>query len=127
MAQHEPVPESRWSRAVLVGAARRFAKLILGFAGVTVVASLAVGLPSGNSLSRSLSTGFYLVGCVTLVVGFALAARGPVRAGTGEARGFRFITASERDGALADSAIFVAVGVVLLVVGVLSDTRYPLL
>jgi hypothetical protein len=124
--QQQPVPEPRWSRAVVAGAARRFGKLILGFASVTVAASLAIGLPSGSSLSRSLSTGFYAVGCATLLIGFALAARGPVRAGKGDGRGFRWITPSEREEAVADSAIFIALAVVLLMIGVLCDTRYPL-
>jgi hypothetical protein len=125
--RRQQVPEARWSRALLAGAARRFGKLLSGFAAVTVAASLAVGLPSGNSVSRSLSTGFYLVGCLTLVLGFALAVRGPVRPGKGDARGLRWITPTERDDAIADSALFLALAVVLLLVGVLSDTRYPLL
>jgi hypothetical protein len=111
----------------VAGAARRFGKLVAGFAAVTVIASLAIGLPSGNSLSRSLSTGFYLAGCCTLVLGFALAARGPVRLGAGAARGSRWVTRSERADAIADSALLIAVGVVLLALGIASDTRYPLL
>ncbi|MDX6525608.1 MAG: hypothetical protein QOI43_1119 [Gaiellales bacterium] len=60
--------------------------------------SVAVGLASGNGLSRSLAFGLYVVGCARLVIGFALA----------------------------DAALFVVLGIVLLVLGVLSDTRYPL-
>jgi hypothetical protein len=88
--------------------------------------SVAVGLASGNGLSRSLSFGLYVVGCATLVIGFALAARGPLRAGRDEARGSRWFSAGERDDALADAALFVVLGIVLLVLGVLTDTRYPL-
>jgi hypothetical protein len=121
-----PASEPRWSRAVIMGAARRFGRLVLGVTGITVLASLAIGLPSGSSLSRSLATGFYVAGCVTLVLGFALAARGPVRIGRSEAGGVRFATASERDDAISDSAIFLALGIVLLLAGVLLDTRYPL-
>ena len=85
MGQRHPVPEARWSRAVIAGAARRFCKLILGFAAITVAASLAIGLPSGNSVSRSLSTGFYLVGCLALVLaalGYAGVAGGSALAAT---------------------------------------------
>jgi hypothetical protein len=89
--------------------------------------SVAVGLASGNGLSRSLSFGFYVVGCATLVIGFALAARGPLRVGRHDATGSRWFTAGERDDALADAALFVVLGVVLLALGVLTDTRYPLL
>jgi len=53
-------------------------------------------------------------------------ARGPLRAGRDEARGSRWFSAGERDDALADAALFVVLGIVLLVLGVLTDTRYPL-
>jgi hypothetical protein len=53
--------------------------------------------------------------------------RGPVRLGKNERGGYRVVTRDEREDAIADSALFVALGVVLLVIGVLADTRYPLL
>lgn len=125
--QLPPAPEARWSRAIVVGAARRLGKLLAVAAAVTALASVAIGLPSGNSLLRSLSTGFYLAGCCTLVVGFALAARGPLRPRGGDVRGFRWATPGERDDAIDDSALFIVLAVVLLVLGVATDTRYPLL
>jgi hypothetical protein len=75
---------------------------------------------------RSLSFGFYAVGCGTLIVGFALAARGPLRLGGSEGPGSRRFSAGERADALADAALFVVLGIVLLALGVLTDTRYPL-
>jgi hypothetical protein len=112
--------------AVLAPALRRLARLVLVTAAGTAIVSLLIGLLSGSSVSRSLSFGFYLVGCGALVVGFALAVRGPVRLGKNERGGHRIVTRDEREDAIADSALFVALGVVLLVVGVLADTRYPL-
>jgi uncharacterized membrane protein HdeD (DUF308 family) len=99
--------------------------LLVSIAG-TAIASAVIGLLAGSSLTRSLSVGFYVVGCGTLVLGFALALRGPVRLGTGEQTGLRVVPAEERQDAIADSALLVVLGIALLVLGVLSDTRYPL-
>lgn len=112
--------------ALLSAAGRRLARLAVVTAAGTAIVSLLIGLLSGSSISRSLSFGFYLVGCGALVVGFALAVRGPVRLGKNEQGGYRVVARDERDDAIADSALFVALGVVLLLVGVLADTRYPL-
>lgn len=121
-----PHPEPVSGRPLAAGAARRFVRLLLALAGIAAGLSLAIGLPSGSSLSRSLSVGLYITGCGTLLVGFALAVRGPVRPGHGVTRGLRWISADERDDATADSLLLVALAVVLLVLGVLADTRYPL-
>jgi hypothetical protein len=110
MAQRAPLPEKRWSRAVARAAARRFALLVAGAAGVTALVSLAIGLPSGSSLSRSLSVGLYATGCLAIVAGFALGLPG-----------------RRRDDAISDSALFVALGFVLLALGILADARYPLI
>jgi hypothetical protein len=105
-----PLPDARSLRAVAVATARRFGLLVAGSAGVTALVSLALGLPSGSSASRSLSVGLYAVGCLSLVAGLALGMRGRAR-----------------DDAISDSALFVVLGFVLLVLGVLADTRYPLM
>jgi hypothetical protein len=99
---------------------------LLVLAGGTAGVSLAGGLASGNGFHRSLSFGFYVVGCGTLVIGFALAARGPLRVGGREGPGSKWFSAGEREDAVADAAVFVVLGLVLLVLGVLTDTRYPL-
>jgi uncharacterized membrane protein HdeD (DUF308 family) len=123
----EPAPEAETSdRAVYRAAARRLLRLALAAAAATAVVSLIFGLLAGSSVSRSLSVGFYLIGCAALLVGFALAVRGPVRLGGDEQHGFRVATRDEREDAIADSALLVALGVVLLLIGVLADTRYPL-
>jgi hypothetical protein len=92
------------------GAARRFAVLVACAVGVTALVSLAIGLPSGSSLSRSLSVGLYAAGCLAIVAGFALGLRG-----------------RRREDAISDSALFVVLGFLLLVLGILADTRYPLI
>ncbi|MEO9177110.1 MAG: hypothetical protein ABI317_16470 [Gaiellales bacterium] len=97
---------------VLAGAVRRFALLVLSAAGVAGVVSLLIGLAAGSPVLRSLSVGFYACGALAVVLGVALGVRGPGRT-HGEA--------------ISDSALFVVLGLVLLVLGVLSDPRYPIL
>jgi hypothetical protein len=47
-----------------------------------------------------------------------------VRPGRG---GIRFVSAREQEDALSDSALFVVLGLALLALGVLTDSRFPLL
>jgi hypothetical protein len=114
-------------RRVLVAAARRFASLVLAAAGIAAVVSLAIGFAAGSSVLRSLSVGFYASGALAVVLGVALGVRGPVRPARGERHGFHWIGAREREEAISDSALFVILGLVLLALGVLTDTRYPVL
>jgi hypothetical protein len=131
--RRQPPPDSapRAAQATAVPlwavAGRRLLRLLLASVAGTALVSSAIGQLAGSPLSRSLSVGFYVVGCGTLVLGFALAVRGPVRLGKGEQRGFRVVTRDERDDAIADSALLVVLAIALLVLGVLADTRYPLL
>jgi hypothetical protein len=119
-----------------VAALRRFAGLLIVLALSTAVLSLAIGLPYGSTAGRSISIGFYLMGSFLLVSGFFVGNRGPVRA-KGDAgvpvfgplmrnRMLRWATPEEREESLSISVIFVALGVVLIVLGVLADTRYKL-
>ena len=119
-----------------VAALRRFAGLLLVLAAGTVVLSAAIGLAMGSAITRSLSIGFYLIGSFLLVSGFFVGNRGPVRA-KGDAgipifgplmanRMLRWATPEEREESLSISVVFVALGIVLIVFGVLADTRYNL-
>ena len=113
---------------MLRAAARRFLVLLGGLAGATAVLSLLGGLLGGASVSRALAVGFYLVGSFMLVAGFFIGNRGPVRPkGTGPmlfgSRMMRWATPLEREDSLNESALFVAVGFVLILVGVAVDTR----
>jgi hypothetical protein len=122
---------------VLLAAARRFV-VLLGVitVGVAVVASL-LGLLFGSSLHRAVSLGFYLVGSFLLIAGFFLGNRGPTRLkgspgaegpwGIGTKRRVRWATPEERDAAINDSAILVALGFALIIVGVAADDRHSLL
>jgi hypothetical protein len=119
------------------GAARRIAILLTVVLGITAAVSMLVGLLAGSSLARSVSTGFYLVGCFLIVLGFFSGIRGPVRArgrdederplsaffSSGIWAGVRSATSDERTDALATAWLFLLLGVVLVLAGVLVDSR----
>jgi hypothetical protein len=124
-------------RATLVGALRRFVGLLLVLAAGTVACSLAIGLAMGSSIPRSLSIGFYLIGSFLLISGFFVGNRGPVRAKGDDYsvpvfgplmrhRMLRWATPEEREETLGVSVVFVALGVVLILFGLVADTRYEL-
>jgi hypothetical protein len=117
---------------VLRAALRRFLLLLGATAGTTFVGSVAVGLALGARFGRAVSVGFYLVGSFLLVAGFFIGNRGPVRPkGAGPslfgARFMRWATPLEREETLNESAIYVVVGFLLIVLGVAADSRYRLL
>jgi hypothetical protein len=86
----------------------------------------------GASLGRSVSLGFYLVGCFLLVVAFFVGNRGPVRQkGPGAPlfgpRFMRWATPLEREESLNESALYLVLGIVLILLGVATDSRVSLL
>jgi hypothetical protein len=116
---------------MLRAAGRRFLVLLAGVAGATAALSLLAGLLGGASLNRALTVGFYLVGSFLLIAGFFIGNRGPVRPkGTGPmlfgSRIMRWATPLEREETINESALFVALGFVLIVIGVLVDSRTAL-
>ena len=114
----------------------RFATLLLAIGLGTAVFSLVIGLAAGSSASRSVSVGFYLVGSLLLLFGFFVANRGPVRTqddstttlfGPLTRSGMlRWASADEVGDSLNMSAVFVALGFVLIFLGAATDNRYPL-
>jgi hypothetical protein len=117
----------------LAAATRRFAILLGAIAAVTALVSLLLGLAVGSGVHLSVSVGFYLVGSFLLVAGFFIGNRGPARFKGEEHAGFfgprklRWASLEERTTTLNESAIFVAIGFALLVVGMLVDDRARLL
>jgi hypothetical protein len=113
-------------------AGRRFLGLFLLASAITLAASLAIGLPLGAGVSRTISVGFYCVGSFLLISGFFVGNRGPVRLKRDVgvpllgSRYMRWATPEEREETINLSAIFVVLGFVLIVVGVLTDNRYNL-
>lgn len=117
--------------AVLLGAARRFLLLLGGTSAAVAVCALGVGLLGGFSLNRSLANGFEGFGVLLLVLGFFIGNRGPVRSKVDAVpffgpRFLRWATPEEHRSTIAESAIFVVLGLVLVVIGIVIDNRYRL-
>ena len=116
----------------MAAAARRFAILFGALAGGTAVLALLIGLAFGSSVSRSLSLGWYAVGSVLLLSGFFVGNRGPARP-QGEGwnvfslkRWVRWATPDEQRESLSLSAVLVVLGLLIITLGVIADTRYSL-
>jgi hypothetical protein len=120
------------------GAARRITVLLAFALGVTALVSMLVGLASGSSFTRSISAGFYIVGCFLVVLGFFSGLRGPVRPvgkedeetrplsaffTSGLWGGVRTASSDERADALGTAWFFLLLGIVLVLAGVLVDGR----
>ena len=116
----------------MAAAARRFAIVLCALAGGTAALALLVGLAFGSSVSRSLSLGWYIIGCTLLISGFFVGNRGPSRPeGEGWSafslrRWVRWATPDEQRETLSLSAVLVVLGFLLIALGVLADTRYTL-
>jgi hypothetical protein len=113
-------------------ALRRLVKLVVGLAAGTALLSVAIGLLLGADLLRSLAIGFYLAGSFMIAVGFLLGNRGPARM-RGDAsplpfapRRVRWATREEHFEAINSSAVFVVLGLALILIGVVADTRHRL-
>jgi hypothetical protein len=116
-------------------AGSRFVGLFVLASAITVVLSILLGLLLDASLSRAISLGFYVMGSFLLVSGFFVGNRGPVRLKANAdpggpflfgSRFVRWATPSEREETINLSAIFIALGFVLILVGVAADNRYNL-
>ena len=127
---------------MLIAAARRLGILLAVTSGITLVASLLGALLFGSGLFRAISVGFYVVGSFLLVAGFFVGNRGPARPKDGEetgsaiagmfgigvaARGVRWATTEERDETIANSALFVTLGFLLILIGFVTDDSVRLI
>ena len=118
--------------AIIAAGLRRFALLLGGLCEFTAALTLLFAALGGGNVDRTVAIGFDLVGIFFLVAGFFVGNRGPVRL-KGQAsvplfgeRRMRWATPGERDAAISDSAIFIAVGIAMIVIGVAIDSRYRL-
>jgi hypothetical protein len=124
---------------MLLAALGRFALAVLLCVGVTVAGSLLFGLLAGASLERALSLGFYAVGSFLLVCGFFVGNRGPTRVDSESpapmalpmvnfaGRRLRWATGREQNETISSSAVFICLGLVLVVIGILVDGRRSLI
>jgi hypothetical protein len=117
----------------------RLAIAVLLCVGLTAVGSLLIGLIIGASVDRSLVLGFYLVGCFFMLTGFFVGNRGPARVKSEEpgaaatpfgvfsgSRRLRWATLGEQEETINSSAVFVTLGIILVIAGVLLDSRHAL-
>ena len=123
----------------MVAALRRFAVVVASAAALTAAGSFLVGLLIGSSAERSISVGFYLVGSFFLLSGFFVGNRGPARVKSESAgpmilplpgfaaRRLRWATLDEQDETIGNSALFIVLGVILVAIGILVDSRHSLL
>ena len=114
-------------------ALRRILKLFVIITVGTVVLSLLFGLMLGASITRSIAIGFYLVGCFVLFGAFFFGNRGPIRPGGDKEVGGllsvgsrRWATKEEQDEAINSAAIFLPLGFVLILLGVVWDNKHAL-
>jgi hypothetical protein len=124
---------------MLVAALRRLAFVLVLALGVTAVLSLLLGLLIGASVNRALTLGFYLGGSFLLIVGFFIGNRGPARVkgedtvgptmlpipGAGSRR-LRWATLGEQNETINNSAVFISLGLILVALGAVIDTRHSL-
>lgn len=123
---------------MVLAALRRLALLVILSVVVTAAGSLFFGVLVGASLNRALALGFYLVGCFLLLSGFFVGNRGPTRVKSESAgpallpfpgfgpRQLRWATFGEQNETINNSAVFVCLGLILVALGVLVDTRQSL-
>src|SRR5436853_6814673 len=113
-------------------ALRRLAILFGVLAGGSALIAVLIALAAGASYNRALSLGWYAVGSVLLISGFFVGNRGPARPqGEGWAlfsmrRWVRWATPDEQRESLSLSAVLVVLGFTLIALGVLADTRHPI-
>jgi hypothetical protein len=112
---------------------------MLGAIALTVLLSAFFGLLAGGSLTRSIVLGFYLAGSFLLICGFFVGNRGPTRVKSEQAgpvvvpfmgigsRRLRWASLSEQNETINNSAIFITLGLVLVVLGIVLDTRQSLI
>lgn len=122
----------------MLAALRRLVVLVALASAVTTVGSILLGALIGASIDRSVALGFYGLGCFLMVAGFFVGNRGPARvksesaepsmlpfAGLGGRR-LRWATLEEQNETINNSAVFVALGLILVLIGVAIDSRQSL-
>jgi hypothetical protein len=120
---------------VLLAALRRFGKLLLVVSAITIGLSALFALLLDASILRSIAIGYYLVGCFMLFGAFFFGNRGPVRPKSEEdtggilglgSRRLRWATREEHEEAISSSAVFIPLGLLLILIGVAWDSRNSL-
>jgi hypothetical protein len=122
----------------MLAALRRLVVLVVFCSAITVVGSVALGLLAGAALERAISLGFYGLGCFLMISGFFVGNRGPARVksetagwtmlpipGIGSRR-LRWATLDEQNETINNSAVFIVLGLILVLIGVVVDSHHSL-
>ena len=99
----------------------RLARILAFLIGSTELLSLAIGLLAGSSPARAVSLGFLLMGSFVFVAGAAIGMRGParhVKTQEGRVLGVTHAPQRERLESINVSYLFVFIGIVLVVFGI---------
>ena len=122
----------------MLAAIRRLVVLVVLCSALTLVVSVALGLLAGASLDRAVSLGFYGLGCFLMVSGFFVGNRGPARVKSETAgstmlpipgfgnRRLRWATLDEQNETINNSAVFIILGLILVLIGVVVDSHHSL-
>ena len=122
----------------MLAAIRRLVVLVVVCSALTVVVSVALGLLAGAALDRAVSLGFYGLGCFLMVSGFFVGNRGPARVKSETAgssmlpipgfgnRRLRWATPDEQNETINNSAVFIILGLILVLIGVVVDSHHTL-
>ena len=122
----------------MIAAIRRLVLLVAGCSIVVAALSALFGALIGASLDRAIALGFYGLGCFLMVSGFFVGNRGPARVksetagssilplpGMGDRR-LRWATLDEQNETINNSAIFIVLGLILVLIGVVVDSHHSL-
>jgi hypothetical protein len=122
----------------MLAAIRRLVVLVVVCSALTVVVSVPLGLLAGAALDRAVSLGFYGLGCFLMVSGFFVGNRGPARVKSETAgstmlpipgfgnRRLRWATLDEQNETINNSAVFIVLGLILVLIGVVVDSHHSL-
>ena len=109
--------------------------MLLGAAGVLIlVVTVPVGLFTSVGVDRAVSLGFYGLGTFLVILGFLGGSRGPLRSENDFSRGsglraerrLRQATLDELHDSMNSAAVIIGIGLVLIALGVIIDSRYTL-
>lgn len=118
---------------MLLGAFRRLAAMTAVSVGGACLLGLAIAAVAGDDLRRGLAIGFYVGGACLTALAFLVGSRPPVRSrgeegfvGLGRwiGTGVRWADREEHEQAINLPAVFLTLGIVLILLGVGVDDRH---
>ena len=105
-----------------------------GASAAILVVTVPIGLLSSAGVNRTVSLGFYGVGTLLVILGFLGGSRGPLRSANDfshdtalqRGRRLRRATLDERQDSMNSAALMIGIGLVLIALGVIIDSRFTL-